>query len=436
MKKTFIAGAILLAIIAGGVTTASAETVATTMSTDQMSVLMKQIEMLQSQIAELKKANIVLQSDVTLLREEMKIARTLRQGDKGDDVKMLQEMLGTDSAIFSGGTTGYYGPKTAEAIRRLQEKMGLEKVGHVGPKTLEKINKILSEGAGNSGKIPPGMLKEHGRGMMVALKPVGESGVKGFAGLSFTMKTSVTTTGSSTGIVKVKIELWEKGVMHDRPEHMPAASTTTTTPVAMAHPAHIHSGSCAAQGPVKWPLTPVINGRSETTIELPLKDLVAAMPLYINVHKSAAEIATSIACGDIKKPSSVWKGHEMDEDEDEDDDRDDMKGHMNSEKPKSDTTHNDMAGVTKKFELVAANFSYSLKEIKVKKGDKVGINLKVSDGFHDLVIDEMKARTAKVSAGQITSVVFTADKVGTFEYYCSVGDHRAQGMVGKIVVEE
>jgi plastocyanin len=28
-----------------------------------------------------------------------------------------------------------------------------------------------------------------------------------------------------------------------------------------------------------------------------------------------------------------------------------------------------------------------------------------------------------------------ADKKGTFEYYCSVGQHRALGMKGKLVVE-
>lgn len=39
------------------------------------------------------------------------------------------------------------------------------------------------------------------------------------------------------------------------------------------------------------------------------------------------------------------------------------------------------------------------------------------------------------SADGVTSVTFVADTLGTFEYYCSVGNHRAQGMVGNLVVE-
>jgi plastocyanin len=32
-------------------------------------------------------------------------------------------------------------------------------------------------------------------------------------------------------------------------------------------------------------------------------------------------------------------------------------------------------------------------------------------------------------------VEFTPNIVGEFEYYCSVGDHRAKGMTGTIIVE-
>lgn len=36
----------------------------------------------------------------------------------------------------------------------------------------------------------------------------------------------------------------------------------------------------------------------------------------------------------------------------------------------------------------------------------------------------------------MTSVTFVADETGTFEYYCSVGNHRGQGMIGKLIVED
>lgn len=74
-------------------------------------------------------------------------------------------------------------------------------------------------------------------------------------------------------------------------------------------------------------------------------------------------------------------------------------------------------------------------EIKVKQGDKVKIEFTSSEGFHDWVVDEFNAATKRVKAGESSSVEFTADKKGTFEYYCSVGEHRDNGMFGKFIVE-
>lgn len=88
------------------------------------------------------------------------------------------------------------------------------------------------------------------------------------------------------------------------------------------------------------------------------------------------------------------------------------------------------------FNITGVNFSFSQPEIRVKKGDKVRIEFTSTDGFHDWVVDEFAAATEKVNTGGSTSVEFVADKVGTFEYYCSVGQHRAMGMVGKLIVEE
>ena len=56
--------------------------------------------------------------------------------------------------------------------------------------------------------------------------------------------------------------------------------------------------------------------------------------------------------------------------------------------------------------------------------------------MHDWVVDEFTgAKMKRVTNGQTGTVTFVADKAGTFEYYCSVGQHRANGMVGKLVVE-
>ena len=90
----------------------------------------------------------------------------------------------------------------------------------------------------------------------------------------------------------------------------------------------------------------------------------------------------------------------------------------------------------KEFTITAKNFEYSIKEVRVKKGDFVRINFSSTSGFHDWVVDEFNAHTKQVNAGQNSTVDFVADTSGTFEFYCSVGSHRQMGMVGKLVVEE
>ena len=90
---------------------------------------------------------------------------------------------------------------------------------------------------------------------------------------------------------------------------------------------------------------------------------------------------------------------------------------------------------TKEFNITGRNFAFSQSEIRVKRGDKVKINFQSTQGFHDWVVDEFDARTSRVNDGQKTSVEFTADKQGTFEFYCSVGTHRAMGMKGRLIVE-
>ena len=81
------------------------------------------------------------------------------------------------------------------------------------------------------------------------------------------------------------------------------------------------------------------------------------------------------------------------------------------------------------------NYSFSPNIINVNEGDKVVVNFKSTEGYHDFVVDEFSAKTKKVNTGGETSVTFTANKAGEFEYYCSVGSHRSNGMIGKLIVK-
>jgi hypothetical protein len=66
-----------------------------------------------------------------------------------------------------------------------------------------------------------------------------------------------------------------------------------------AEPAHIHTGSCSNLNPApKYPLTSVVDGISETTVNEPLSVLTAG-GLAVNVHKSAADLKDYVACGDL-----------------------------------------------------------------------------------------------------------------------------------------
>jgi hypothetical protein len=73
-------------------------------------------------------------------------------------------------------------------------------------------------------------------------------------------------------------------------------------PADGTQPAHIHTGSCGPSlGGVYKPLSPVKDGQSVTTIPgLQIADLMKGT-YAINVHKSAAEIATYVSCADISK---------------------------------------------------------------------------------------------------------------------------------------
>src|SRR5205809_5566005 len=71
-------------------------------------------------------------------------------------------------------------------------------------------------------------------------------------------------------------------------------------PAPEAQPVHIHSGSCSKLGSVQHPLSNVVNGRSETTVDVSLAGLLSS-PSAINVHRSMSQAGVYVSCGDIKK---------------------------------------------------------------------------------------------------------------------------------------
>ncbi|MEK7209486.1 MAG: peptidoglycan-binding domain-containing protein, partial [Patescibacteria group bacterium] len=80
--------------------------------------------------------------------------RSLSLGMRGNDVRSLQEFLARDPQIYpERSVTGFFGPRTREAVKKWQQKNGLEAIGIVGPKTIAKIKE--SNQAKTSAPTPP-----------------------------------------------------------------------------------------------------------------------------------------------------------------------------------------------------------------------------------------------------------------------------------------
>jgi plastocyanin len=88
----------------------------------------------------------------------------------------------------------------------------------------------------------------------------------------------------------------------------------------------------------------------------------------------------------------------------------------------------------KEISVTNKGFDYIPGEIRVKKGDTIRLTFTNGGGFHDWVIDEFDAATRQIPGGRSETIEFVADRSGSFEFYCSVGNHRAMGMWGKFIV--
>lgn len=99
------------------------------------------------------------------------------------------------------------------------------------------------------------------------------------------------------------------------------------------------------------------------------------------------------------------------------------------------TTGTSSATTNKTFTFTAGNFWFQPNTITVNKGDTVTINFKVNNGFHDFVIDAFNVKAGPIMAGKTASVTFTANKAGTYEFYCDIDHHRQKGQKGTLIVQ-
>lgn len=245
-----------------------------------------------------------------------------------------------------------------------------------------------------------------------------------------------------------------------------------------SHPAHIHSGTCGdGLGDVVYPLSNVseemlVNGTpvagatggatdaiavavSGTTVPSSLADLLAS-PYAINIHESADEIGTYIACGNIggtmigttdlaiglgelndsgysgvatlhdngdgTTAVSVYLTEEYGEM--------DMDSHEAMGTPAMETTSDQSAQTSAGAQVAVSitNFAYDPTPLTVNVGDTVTWTNNDSTA-HTVTSSDGSIQSGTLQPGQSFSFTFTTP--GTFDYHCEFHAN----MSGQVVVQ-
>ena len=72
--------------------------------------------------------------------------RTLQRGSSGEDVRYLQQLLKqmqSPEIYPEGFVTGYYGPQTESAVRRLEKQCNMTPSGVIAPKQVVVLNELV-----------------------------------------------------------------------------------------------------------------------------------------------------------------------------------------------------------------------------------------------------------------------------------------------------
>ncbi len=158
-SKFFVAAIILVAVFFLPIKSTFAQT--TTPTSQELEAMMKQ---LQEQVKQLQKQILQLQATQTTISEPASTAseamqnatkaqetsaaltEPMNRGTSGTEVQKLQKLLKEDSEIYPEGiVTGYFGSLTEAAVRRFQEKRGIQATGMVDTETLAQLNKRTKE---------------------------------------------------------------------------------------------------------------------------------------------------------------------------------------------------------------------------------------------------------------------------------------------------
>lgn len=137
---------VVTALLVVGTTTANhAEAATMAEQLARMDVIIAEMQKLRAEFASLAQApstgGVVLGAATSAI-----LTDDLSYGATNKSIEKIQKLLATDSEIYGDGTiSGFFGPKTQDAIRRFQTRFGLDPVGVVGPSTKAVLEAFMKK---------------------------------------------------------------------------------------------------------------------------------------------------------------------------------------------------------------------------------------------------------------------------------------------------
>ena len=127
----------------------------------RMDAIIEEMKSLRAEFAELASVTEVSTPVATVLGSVSGgvLGDDIAFGSTNDDIKKIQRLLATDDTIYPyGAATGFYGPKTQDAVRAFQARFDLDTVGVVGPSTRALLEVFFA--AYPAGTYPADVLKK------------------------------------------------------------------------------------------------------------------------------------------------------------------------------------------------------------------------------------------------------------------------------------
>ena len=158
MLNTFV----LVALVFLSAPAANAETSSTLEVVARMKEIAVEMQKLQAEFTTLAAQLSAGAGSASVLGAQTSVpgnvfTKSLVYGETNDDIKKVQRLLATDSDIYPYCVaSGFFGPKTEEAIRNLQTRFGLDPVGVIGPATTALLEGYFKQYP--DGNFPDGVL--------------------------------------------------------------------------------------------------------------------------------------------------------------------------------------------------------------------------------------------------------------------------------------